>query len=322
MTSVIDGVDQRTQLVGRNRLELLLFRLGDAQRFGINVFKVREVVKCPPLTRIPQSHHVVRGVAHMRGNTITVIDLSLAVGRSPIADTDEAFVVVTEFNRQVQGFLVSGVERIVNMNWEDILPPPKGTGDQNYMTAVTNVDDELVEIIDVEKVLAEVTGVCADVSDGLRGSAAGTEEGAPPPRVFVVDDSSVARKQITRTLDQLGLQYETAGNGREALERLQALVEQEGVDPAQRFAAVISDVEMPEMDGYTLTKHIKSDPRLKGLWVLLHTSLSGVFNRNMVQKVGADEFVPKFNAEELGTCVLRRMQGIAEGGAGSAGKAA
>ena len=313
MEGVIAGVDRRTNLVGRNRLELLMFRLAGRQLYGINVFKVREVLKCPPLTRMPQSHFAVCGIVHIRGATITVLDLSLAIGGPPTS-RDEAHVVVTEFNRRVQGFLVSSVDRIVNMNWEAILPPPQASGAASYMTAVTTVDDVLVEIIDVEKVLAEVTGMHDDVSESVIESSRGD---VPKARVLVVDDSAVARKQITRTLDQIGIEHESACNGRDALDRLNALAESLGGPVSSHFSAVISDVEMPEMDGYTLCKAIKADPRLGDLWICLHTSLSGVFNQTMVQKVGADRFIAKFNADELGTCVLGRLQaiGAAAGGA-------
>ncbi|MCC6715204.1 MAG: purine-binding chemotaxis protein CheW, partial [Gammaproteobacteria bacterium] len=164
MASVMDGVNRLTQLVGRNKFELLLFKLGNKQRFGINVFKVREVIKCPPLTRMPHSSPVVTGIANMRGQTITVMDLSAAIGRRPLHNAQDNFVVVAEYNRQVLGFLVGSVDRIVNKNWEEVKPPPTGIGHGNYLTAVTQVDSELVEIIDVEKVLSEVIGLKVEVS--------------------------------------------------------------------------------------------------------------------------------------------------------------
>ncbi len=303
MSNVMYGVDRRTQLVGRNRLELLLFRLSGKQIYGINVFKVREVVKCPPLTKLPQSNPVVRGIAHMRGNTVTIMDLGLAISSAPVADDEEAFVVLTEFNRSIQGFLVGGVERIVNMNWDEILPPPIGTGKQNYMTAVTNVDGKLVEIIDVEKVLAEVVGAPEGVSDSVAQEIA--ERAYLGKRVLIADDSSVARKQIARTMDQIGVEYDLAKNGQEALDMLQKWADEDDAPITQRVSVVISDIEMPEMDGYTLTKKIKEDPRLQDLYILLHTSLSGVFNDAMVKKVGANEFVPKFKPDELAMVVAR-----------------
>ena len=144
---LLDSVNQRTQLVGQNRLELLLFKLNNGKhRYGINVFKVKEVLQCPRLTSLPGLPPEVRGIAHIRGETIPVLDLSLATGQPPIDDLENRFIIITEYNRTVQGFLVGSVERIINLNWEQILPPPEGAGEQNYLTAVTEVDKEIVDI--------------------------------------------------------------------------------------------------------------------------------------------------------------------------------
>ena len=304
MAGILDNVDRRTQLAGHNRLELLLFRLGGRQRYGINVFKVQEVVPCPKLTQVPHSHSVVRGIANMRGKTITILDLGRAIGQKGLDDLTNAYVVITEYNRTVQGFLVSGVERIVNMAWEDILPPPKGAG-ANYMTAVSHVDEELVEIIDVEKVLSEVVEILDTVDASIIEES--QADGPGEHHILVADDSAVARNQIKRTLDQLGVDSTVARDGREALEILQNWAD-EGVAVEQKLDMVISDIEMPEMDGYTLTSRIREDSRLKDLYVILHTSLSGVFNENMVQKVGADQFIPKFNPDDLANAVLGRLR--------------
>lgn len=295
MAGVLEGVDQRTNLVGENRMELLLFNLGGRQRFGINVFKVQEVIHCPPLTRIVRSHPMVVGMTNMRGKTISVIDLAMAIGKQPLRGKENNFLIITEYNRSIQGFLTSGVDRIVNKNWEEIKAPPKGLGKENYMTAVTEVDDELVEIIDVEKVMAELMGIdlsALDTADEVRSK----EDRIL--KILVVDDSSVARNQIRRTLEKLGMECTLAENGRAGLDVLKQYVE-DGSNIADKVDVVISDVEMPEMDGYTMTSAIRADERLKAVPLLLHTSLSGVFNKSMVQKVGADKFVPKFNAEEL-----------------------
>ncbi len=304
-SSVMDGVNARTQLVGRNRLELLMFRLGTRQRFGINVFKVREVIKCPPLTRAPHSHHVISGMANMRGQTITVMDLAKAIGK-PGVDLEDAFTIVTEYNRHVQGFLVSGVDRIVNLNWEEIKAPPSGIGKQNFLTAVTNVDNELVEIIDVEKVMAEVMGFSSVISEEVTEGS--NKEDFSGKHVLVIDDSSMARKQIIRVLEQMDIQYSTANNGREAWELLLGWVEDKSVPLADRCSLVLSDVEMPEMDGYTLTKHIKDHPELQSLHVLLHSSLSGAFNENMVKKVGANDFLAKYSPDDLAARVLEHLK--------------
>lgn len=308
MSSVLASVDQRTQLAGHNRLEILMFKLDGGQRFGLNVFKIQEVIQCPPLTVLPHSHPVVRGVASMRGKTIPVLDLAKAIGRRPLAETAGNFVIVTEFNRTVQGFLVKMVDRIVNMNWEQILPPPKGAGQDHYLTAVTEVDGEMVEIIDVEKVLSEVIGMSETISSNILADAAASHEGeVKRPHILVADDSMVARNQIRRTLDQLGIESTLAPDGRKALDLLQQWAE---TDPErlQSLTMLISDVEMPEMDGYTLTTKLRADPRLKDIYVLLHTSLSGVFNNAMVEKVGANEFIAKFKPDLLAGAVLNQVK--------------
>ena len=308
MSSVLANVDLRTQLAGHNRLELLLFSLAGKQLFGINVFKVQEVIQCPPLTSIPDAHSVVRGIANMRGRTITVMDLDRAVGGPGVANPEDNFVVVTEYNQYVQGFLVGGVDRIVNMNWSEILPPPQGIGNDNYLTAVTRVDGELVEIIDVEKVLAEVIGWNEEVSQEFIEEAENNEDGRKPI-ILVADDSSVARNQIKRTLDKLGIECVLAMDGKQALVQLQQWAGDEVQLPLhERIFMVISDIEMPEMDGYTFTTEVRKDPRLEKLHILLHTSLSGVFNNAMVEKVGANDFIAKFQPDVLARTVLTRLQ--------------
>ena len=302
MSGILDSVNQRTQLVGQNRLELLLFRLNGRQRFGINVFKVREVLQCPPLTAMPKLNPLVRGVAHIRGQTISVIDLSMATGGRRIEDLSNAFIVIAEYNRSVQGFLVGAVERIINTNWDAIMPPPQGTGRASYLTAVTEVENELIEILDVEKILNEISplnaDVSADVAEGL------TTEGKEDKIIFIADDSAVARNQVKKALTTLGLEIELAKNGLEALNRLKEIAEEYG-DVTNRVGVLVSDIEMPEMDGYTLTAEIKNTPQLQKLHVVLHTSLSGVFNQAMVQKVGADDFIAKFHPDELATAVQK-----------------
>lgn len=307
MASVLDSVNQRTQLVGQNRLELLLFRLSGSQLYGINVFKVREVLPCPPLTALPHASSVVRGVASVRGITVPIIDLALATGRRDRADLKHSFVIITEYNTRVQGFLVSGVERIVNLNWEAVLPPPVGSGHDHYLTAVTRVDDQLVEIIDVEKVFAEVVPSDERVDDGVIDER--VRDGASGRKIMIVDDSSVARKQLSRVLDDIGVELVVLNDGRAAYDYLHAMLK-EGRDPASEFAMLISDIEMPEMDGYTLTAEIRSHPALKDLYVMLHTSLSGVFNQAMVEKVGANEFLAKFKPNELANQVIGRLQAL------------
>lgn len=302
MAGILTDIDKRTNLAGTNRLELLIFTLNGGQKFGINVFKIQEVIQVPTLTRIPGGNPVVRGVAQLRGKDIPVMDMSMAIGEEPLTAKDNAFVIITEFNRSIQGFLVGGVDRIINMYWKDINPPPEGTETGGYVTALTEIDDEYVLIVDVEKILSEISGAPAGVSKETLDSRL-SKKG----HVLVVDDSTVAQSQVKRVLDDLGLDYTIANDGREGLDILKKWVA-DGVDVPSFLTMVISDVEMPRMDGYTLTTELRKIPELDGLYVMLHTSLSGVFNETMVERVGADIFMAKYKPDELAEAIQSRMR--------------
>ncbi len=303
MSGVMATVDQRTQLAGHNRLELLMFKLSGNQLYGINVFKVREVLPCPKLSVVPQSHPVVRGIANVRGMTISVMDLSLAIGGPAIQDIESAFIVISEYNRNIQAFLVREVDRIVNLNWQDIHEPPSGTSaGSSYLTAVTYVDEKMVEVIDVERVLKEVIGAKEHMSDEMKSQVPDLEQ--KRDLVLVVDDSIVARKQVCKTLEEdMGLETVTGKNGLEGLNTLKHWAEEEP-EKLDRLLLVISDIEMPEMDGYTFTTEVRANDRLKNIHIVLHTSMSGVFNQSMVDKVGANKFVAKFEPDILAGAVL------------------
>ncbi len=303
MAGVLAGVDQRTQLAGHNRFELLLFKLHGRQRFGINVFKVQEVIQCPELIQIPKSHSVICGVAHLRGKTISVLDLSMAIGMPALSRDEDSYVIVTEYNRTVQGFLVGSVDRIINIGWDQVNAPPKGAGKESYLTAVTEVDKELIEVIDVEKVMKEVMGGQDSASD----EAIDTDAIGANDHILIVDDSSVARNQVKRVCTQIGIKCTVLKDGQEAWDHLTELSEQ-GVNISEHYSIIISDVEMPRMDGYTLATKIKNHSEMKKVYLILHTSLSGVFNTSMVEKVGANQFLAKFNPDALVTAIQNQLK--------------
>lgn len=310
MSEFMKSVDARTNLAGRNRLEMLMFRLRGQQRFGINVFKVREVIPTMELAEMPGAGKQIKGVAHLRGESVPVIDLDYAMGGAGIPDDAPSFIIVSEYNRHVQGFLVGGVERIVNLNWEEVMSPPSGAGRGHYLTAVVKVDDQLVQIIDVEKVFSEVSGEEAHVSDEAR--ARHSEIDKDSIVVLAVDDSMVARKQVERALKEVGLKCHLANDGKQALEWLEQQLENSD-DLVRKVPVVLSDIEMPKMDGYTLTAEIKAHPQLKDLAVVLHSSLSGVFNEAMVKKVGADRFIAKFHPDELVEAIQSEVERVLGG---------
>ncbi len=303
MSGVMASVDQRTQLAGHNRLELLMFRLNGPQLYGINVFKVREVLQCPKLSSVPKSHSVVRGISNIRGSTITIMDLSMAIGGPPIQDIENSFVIISEYNRSIQGFMVREVERIVNLNWKDIHAPPSGTAaGSSYLTAVTHVDEKMVAVIDVERILAEVMGAREELSQEMVDQVGG--EVREKNLILVSDDSIVARKQVCKTIENdMHLETVTAKNGQQAIDILKAWADDN--DPKlDKLSMVISDIEMPEMDGYTFTTAVRADERLRSIPIILHTSMSGVFNQEMVDKVGANKFIAKFDPDLLAEAVL------------------
>jgi two-component system chemotaxis response regulator CheV len=254
---------------------------------------------------MPGSSPQVRGIAHLRGVPITVIDLSLATGGSAITDISNAFVLVTEYNRSTQGFLVGGVDRIINVNWEQISPPPSGAGKAHYLTAVTEIEGKLVQIIDVEKVFFEISPVNEDVSQQVIEEAQQID--FSKMTVLVADDSMIARKQVKNALQSIGINVELVNDGRSALNWLEAKAAELGDNLTKVVPLLISDIEMPEMDGYTLTAEIKANPDLRNLHIVLHSSLSGVFNEAMVKKVGADQFIAKFHPDELVLAVQKWM---------------
>lgn len=291
-----------------NRLELLLFHLGSKQRFGINVLKMQEVIPCPTLTQIPKSHRTVKGMAHLRELTLPIVDLSQAIGNRQLPEKQGNLVIITEFNRRIQGFLVSAVDRIEISNWSDVLPPLLGTTNKSYLSGVIQKPDELIQILDVERVLEEALGLERNIEAMPKiDTSELLQEGQ---RVLVVDDSSVALKQICRTLDKINIPRITARDGKEALEILNELVAQSEARITDTIPMVISDIEMPEMDGYTLIKNIRNTPALAELYLLVHTSLNGSVNTDIAQRSGANEILEKFIPEELASAVVQGLTNL------------
>jgi two-component system chemotaxis response regulator CheV len=292
--SVLDNVDARTRLAGSNLMELLLFSLGSDEVYGINVFKVREITHTPAIARAPNLPSGVPGLVSLRGTIIPVIALSGLVPGAGNACSDQ-LMMVTEFSGHVQGFLLHAIDRIVRVEWSSVHAPDAMLGTDNSISAVTRLPDgTLVSVLDVEQVLATVYGE-EDVP-----------ELAPPGRsdatVFFADDSAVARREISRVLDKLGVRHQHARNGREAWERLQSLAahaQSSGEPFTNAIQLVLTDAEMPEMDGYVLTRNIKSDARFHGVPVVMHSSLSSAANRSMGASVGVDAYVAKFDSHVL-----------------------
>jgi len=296
-------------LVGENRLELLLFHLQGRQYFAINVFKVKEVVNCLPLHHLPKSHNKISGVVTIRGESIPVIDLQAAIGLPPLKPDPQNNLIITEYNRTIQGLLVGKVEHIVNMTWQEIMAPPATVGRHHYLTAITKIKineiNEIIEIIDVEKVLAEIVEYKIDITEGVVDNNIIDE--FIGRKILHADDSSTARKQVSSTLAQLGVEIVPATNGQEALDILKSWAD-EGKIIEDEILMLITDAEMPIMDGYKLTSEIRQDKRFSNLFIVLNTSLSGNFNEAMVKKVGCDSFLSKFQPDQLVEIVQTRLK--------------
>ena len=314
MSELLKSIDARTKLAGTNKLEILLFSLGTnsltgrRETFGINVFKVREVMRTPPITSAPEMPASVEGMVSLRGVLVPVVDLARYAGVA--TDTPRSIMIVTEYAGHTQGFLVEGVDTILRLDWSQMKVPPEMLMAEmgGLVTAVTELPDgRLVMMMDVEKVLSETTNYDDEVV--YRNIKPLND---PKLTVFFADDSIVARKQIVRTLDAMHVKYVEAINGRAAwdeLEKIAAYAQASGQQVCDLVSLVLTDVEMPEMDGYILTKKIKTDPRFVGVPVIMHSSLSGMSNQQLGKSVGVDEYVPKFEPQKLSETLTRRLLG-------------
>ena len=292
--ALLDSIDARTRLAGSNKMEILLFSLGTGEVFGINVFKVREVSQTPLITKTPNTPLGVEGVISLRGNIIPVISLAKFTNLEGAPTDTGHTMIVTEFSRHTQGFLVHDVDRIIRVDWDRVKPPqPMLMGGDSLITAITELPDgKLVSILDVEQILARAIGV-EDIP-AIEKLVSAREH-----LVFFADDSAVARKEITKVLDGLGVKSQQATNGLEAWEKLQTMAtraQQEGTSLQDLISIILTDAEMPEMDGYVLAKNIKADMRFKGIPIVMHSSLSSEANRAMGQSVGVDTYVAKFDS--------------------------
>ena len=300
--SLMENVDARTKLAGSNRMEILLFSLGTNETFGINVFKVREVSKTPTITKSPHMPTGVEGLISLRGNVIPCVSLSKVMHLDDAPTGLGGSMMVTEYSKRTLGFLVHDVDRIIRVDWDRVRAPEAVTTSSTnaYITAITELDNgKLVSIVDVEQIMANTFG---EALVGQIEKMGGEED----YNIFFVDDSAVARKKIAEVLEKLGVKHKHAQNGMEAWTRLSGMAQhsqQTGHSLREELSLILVDAEMPEMDGYVLTKNIKSDSRFNGIPVVMHSSLSSEANRSMGKSVGVDAYVAKFDAEALADTV-------------------
>ena len=309
MKSVQKDIDERTNLTGSNKFELLLFRLGadsalgQSELFGINVFKIREIVAMPAITPIVGATPHSLGVVNLRGQVIPVLDLPSIVGCKP--KTGLNIMLVTEYARTTQAFAVESVEDIVRLDWKQVLSAETSGAAHNLVTSIARLDGNtdgtrLAQVLDVEAILQMVSPSDEHKVDPQKVGA--KLKLKPGTIILAADDSFVARSLIEQELHVLQAPFEMVKSGKEAWDRLNALAAAaaaEGKTILDKVSLVLTDLEMPEMDGFTLTRNIKQDARFEGLPVVIHSSLSGSANEDHVRSVGADAYVAKFVAEDL-----------------------
>ncbi|MCL1043496.1 chemotaxis protein CheV [Shewanella marisflavi] len=279
---------------------LLLFRLSHTQLFALGTLKIRELVPYTNLSAIPQSHPAILGAATVRGHTIPIIDMAAAVGYAPITQEERAnaYIIITDCQRMVMGFLVRSIDKIIECNWRDIESPPENLGKSAFLTGVTRVDDKLVQLLDVELLLSKIFPANPAAQRAILTDV--QREILKPLNILLVDDSMVARKQLSDALDSINIPYLVTSDGREALSIMEHAA-QEG----RPVDLLVSDIEMPGLDGYELAFEVKNTPALADAYIILHTSLSSEISVSQAHQVGANEALTKFDAHELIEAMLR-----------------
>ena len=312
-TSFGSDKEKRNASSSNNMFELLLFRLGQPggalkhELFGINVFKVREIMVMPDITAMVNAGPNVMGIANVRGQLIPVVNLPKIVGCDPVKGL--GILLVTEFARTTQAFAVEEVVEIVRLDWKQALSAD-GTGG-GLVTSLARLDGEnentrLAQVLDVEQILRDVFPSQHHV---FRDDTVMPKGSIPAGSLIIAaDDSAVARMMIEQALKAMNIPVIMTKSGKEAWEKLESIHGQckaQGIPLRDRVAMVLTYLEMPEMDGFTLTRNIKDDPRFDGIPVMIHSSLSGTATENHARSSGADAYVAKFVAEELGSNILK-----------------
>lgn len=310
-------IDQRTNLAGSNMFELLLFRLGvnpnrdRNELFGMNVFKVREIMAMPEITAVASAQPHMLGVVNLRGQIIPVIDLPAILGCVPSGKL--SIMLVTEYARTTQAFAIESVEDIARLEWSQVLSA-EATVAGGLVTSIARLDGNvnntrLALVLDVETILRQMNP--HDAKEITEESVGGHKiKLKPGVHILAADDSVVARSLIEQGLDTMGLPYIMTKTGKEAWDKLRDIAtaaEAEGLTVQDKVALVLTDLEMPEMDGFTLTRNIKQDPRFRSIPVVIHSSLSGTTNEELVKRVGADGYVAKFVPEEFASTIREAL---------------
>ncbi|MBF0614526.1 MAG: chemotaxis protein CheV [Magnetococcales bacterium] len=298
-------IDKRTQLALSNEMEMLTFYLTDRQLYGLNVFKIIEIVETPKeIAKIPLSHPTIKGEINFRGHPINLIDLSEYLGLDPIDFRKKlSYTLICEYSGTTQGFLVAQPNILITKGWEEIIKPSGNIYESSCLTAITYHEGVPIQLLDVEKVLNDIVGIDIQISQEL------VEKGRQVVRkshhILAVDDSKAACLLIKAVLNQMGIEHTVVDEAPKALQLLEASLTPDGTS---RYTMVFTDIEMPVMDGFTFTRKVKSDPRFKSLYVAINSSLSNKSNQDKARQMGADDFIPKFTPNNMAKIVIEQME--------------
>lgn len=306
MENILDEVDRRSKLALSNQMEMLIFYLNDEQIYGINVFKIIEILECPStMTKIPHAHPSIKGTIDFRGKAVVVIDLGDFLGMTPLDYKNNiCYIIVCEYNNVLNSFLIKQPDNLITRGWEQIKNPSGMLTQAAYLTAIAYTDDgETIQLLDIEKILAEILGLSTDISEYLK-----KESGRPEVslhNILIVDDSKTARESLKSVLDQIGIHHTEADSAVSAFQLLENIYKKDG---GEKFSIIISDIEMPGMDGFTFVRKIRETPQMAGLYVILHSSLSNPSNQEKATLVGADDFIAKFQPDILAEKILAKIR--------------
>lgn len=278
---------------------LLLFKLSAHQSFALGTLKIREIVPYQPLTQLPNADSNILGAASIRGQTLSIIDMAAAVGYPPICDDEkhDCVIIITDCSRQHVGFLVRKIERIIECNWKNIDPPPSSLGHKTYITGITRFDNTLIQLLDIELLLSQIFPDNDDHAVEITGVQKGLLQNE---HILLVDDSAVARKQLENALTRIDVPFKVCKNGNDALQVMKKCAEKE-----EPITILVSDIEMPGLDGYELTFEVRSFKEIADVYIILHTSLSSEMSVDRAQQVGANEALTKFAAQSLIDAMLK-----------------
>lgn len=297
--------------VGTNEMELVDFRIMKLEDgkvyegvYGINVAKVNEITRLPKLTELPGAPDFVEGVHDLRGTVIPIINLAKWMGiEVPKNYKIKPRVIITEFNNVLIGFVVHEAKRIRRVSWEDIEPAhfssSHGNLDRNKVTGTTRIEgNQVLLILDLESIVEELGFYKPEISadremikfDGL---------------ALVLDDSAVARKIVRETLEQIGFTVVEAIDGESGLERLESLYESYGDRLHHELKVIVSDIEMPQMDGFHFATKVKGDKRFAKIPVIFNSSISDQYSAERGKEAGGEAYLVKYDANSFYSAIAR-----------------